>query len=110
MRDFVRSHPEYNQDSHISKKIMYDLAVQCDGISRGNIKCLELIGSPETKSVNVTLPKCEKVGKEVEQLTEKILRLENELKITKEEDVTSDFESKIGKALGIINKDDHVQM
>ena len=109
MRDYIRNHPEYRQDSNVSEKIMYDLSVQCDGISRGTVKCPELFGSPKTKSVNITLPKCAQVGKEVEELTEKILRIENSLKKTNA-DVNDDFENKLGKSLGIINKNEPVQM
>lgn len=114
MRDYIRNHPDYKMDSHISERIMYDLSVKCDGISRGEIGCEELFGTPKTKSVNVTMPKCKIVGDEVARLTEKILTLENESLVKKMDDGPegTDFDNQIGRAInvGLINTDGSVQM
>jgi len=116
MRDYIRSHPDYKQDSNVSEDIMYDLTVRCDEISRGKVQCPELFGTPKTKSMNVTLPNCEKTGKEVQELTEKILKIENESKNLKKltvDDINSNgFENQIGKAIGVslINGDTPLQM
>ena len=93
---------------------MYDLTMKCDGISRGTLACPQLFGNPKTKSVNVTLPKCLKVGQEVEKLTEKILHLESEnlvkKKVSNSVVTGSEFEDQIGKSLGVNVMNGIVQM
>jgi len=44
MRNFVRSHPEYQQDSVVSQGIAYDLMEACDEIGRGIRQCPEILG------------------------------------------------------------------
>merc|ERR1719373_1239096 len=44
MRRFVRSHPEYKQDSVITQGIAYDLMRACDEIGKGQRQCTELLG------------------------------------------------------------------
>lgn len=44
IRDFVRSHPEYKQDSVVSEKINYDLMKACDALGRGELPCPKLLG------------------------------------------------------------------
>ena len=38
MRDYVRSHPEYNQDSLISERIQYDLLKEIKNINENPAK------------------------------------------------------------------------
>ena len=116
MRDFIRTHPDYKLDSNVSENIMYDLALKCDGISKGTVPCPELFGIPKSKSMNVTLPKCSRVKEEVEMLTEKIIMMNQddtvEKKVNTNEITGTDFENRLGKSLGvgIINGSAPVQM
>jgi len=50
VRDFVRNHPEYKQDSVVTDSIAYDLLVRCDKIEKGKVKCHQLFGMPKHKS------------------------------------------------------------
>jgi glutamate--cysteine ligase catalytic subunit len=49
IRRFVRSHPDYKQDSVVSDSIAYDLMVACKDIGEGKRKCKEMLG-------NITIP------------------------------------------------------
>jgi glutamate--cysteine ligase catalytic subunit len=49
IRRFVRSHPDYKQDSFVSDSIAYDLMVACKDIGEGKRKCKEMLG-------NITIP------------------------------------------------------
>lgn len=44
MRDFVRNHKDYKQDSVVTQSIAYDLIKACDAIGRGERACPELHG------------------------------------------------------------------
>jgi glutamate--cysteine ligase catalytic subunit len=44
MRNFVRSHPDYKQDSVISQEISHDLMIACDNIGKGTKSCPEILG------------------------------------------------------------------
>ncbi len=44
MRNFVRSHPNYKDDSVVSPAIAHDLMVECAAIGEGQKKCEELLG------------------------------------------------------------------
>lgn len=44
MRDFIRSHPDYRWDSVVSEPINHDLIVFLDRVSKGEIRCPELLG------------------------------------------------------------------
>lgn len=44
IREFVTSHPDYNQDSVVSQSIAYDLLVACQNIGEGKVPCPELLG------------------------------------------------------------------
>ena len=105
MRDYIRSHSDYKLDSHVSESIMYDLAMTCDGISRGSVQCPALFGHPNTKSINVTLPKCVKVKQEVDLLTEKIIMMEKnpstENKLADNQYIGTEFENQLGRSLGV---------
>merc|ERR1712232_708722 len=45
MRHFVRSHPDYKQDSVVTDSITYDLMQACDEIGRGVRPCPEIHGN-----------------------------------------------------------------
>ena len=45
IRQFVKSHPDYKNDSFISSSIAHDLLVTCQGIGEGSIACPELLGN-----------------------------------------------------------------
>ena len=55
IRDFVRNHPEYKNDSVVSDSVAYDLLVRCDKIEKGEVKCHQLFGMPKHKSEYVNL-------------------------------------------------------
>ncbi|XP_066922074.1 glutamate--cysteine ligase catalytic subunit-like [Clytia hemisphaerica] len=116
MRNFIVNHETYKRDSEVNERIMYDLAVKCDSISRELVGCPELFGNPKTKSANVTLPRCEKVKQEVESITEKILQ-QQELDSTKVKDLSDSKgtldDDRFAKAAGLGVLSDgpgHVQM
>lgn len=44
IREFVRSHPAYKQDSVISQEINYDLVKAIDEIEKGTRKAEDLLG------------------------------------------------------------------
>ncbi|RIB21386.1 glutamate-cysteine ligase-domain-containing protein [Gigaspora rosea] len=44
VRNFVRSHPNYNHDSIVSQEINYDLIKMLDKIQKGEVKVPELLG------------------------------------------------------------------
>jgi Glutamate-cysteine ligase. len=114
MRNFIHTHPTYKQDSHVNERIMYDLAVTCDNISRGQADCPEMFGNPKTKSANITLSRCAKVKEEVDKITEKILtQQEAEVKLKVLESSGGTLEDRIGKSIGVGVMSDgsgHVQM
>ena len=113
MRNFIQTHPTYKQDSNVNERIMYDLAVTCDNISRGQANCPELFGNPKTKSDDVTLSRCAKVKEEVDKITEKILTQEAEVKLKDVESSGGTLEDRIGKSMGVGVMSDgsgHVQM
>ena len=99
MRDYIREHEDYQQDSLVSEKINYDLARTCDMISRGQLPCPELFGCPKTKSANVSSKKCEQMKEEVERLTEKILTIENKKK--EDDDISGTDLDTLSKSLGV---------
>ncbi|CAE7154684.1 unnamed protein product, partial [Rhizoctonia solani] len=43
MRDFIRSHPAYKQDSVVSREVNYDLVKAIDEIERGDHCVPELL-------------------------------------------------------------------
>lgn len=55
MRDFVRAHPDYKQDSVVSESINYDLLRRCDDITQGRVIEPRLIGAHQSKTT-VGLP------------------------------------------------------
>lgn len=110
MRDYIREHPDYKQDSHVSEKIMYDLAVSCDQISRGVAGCPELFGTPKTKSENKIQPRCAKVTKEVARVTEHLKEIENEKKLTKKTPDILDEQMNKAIGVGVIGGGGSVQM
>merc|ERR1711966_243668 len=44
MRNFVRAHPDYKQDSEVSPSIAYDLVKECQEISEGLKPCPDILG------------------------------------------------------------------
>ncbi len=44
MRNYVREHPAYKQDSIISPEIAHDLLKACSDIGSGNLQCPEILG------------------------------------------------------------------
>mmetsp|Transcript_11798 Transcript_11798/g.27989 ORF Transcript_11798/g.27989 Transcript_11798/m.27989 type:complete len:960 (+) Transcript_11798:173-3052(+) len=44
LRNFVRSHPDYKSDSHVSNAIAYDLMVACKDIGEGKLHVPEMLG------------------------------------------------------------------
>ena len=44
IRNFVTTHPAYNNDSFISQEIQYDLVKACDAIGSGQMLCPEILG------------------------------------------------------------------
>ncbi|CAG8650604.1 5447_t:CDS:2, partial [Dentiscutata heterogama] len=44
IRNFVRSHPNYNNDSIVSQEINYDLIKMVEAIQKGQVKAPELLG------------------------------------------------------------------
>ena len=110
IRDYTQNHPDYRQNSHVSERINYDLAVLCDKISRGTEPCPDLFGTPKTKSVNVSSPKCIEVKEEVERLTEKILSIESNKKMKDGDIHGADFENTLSRSLGVDVKKGSTQM
>lgn len=51
MRNFVREHPEYKQDSVVTQGIAYDLMKACDEIGRGVRQCPEILGEVTIKPI-----------------------------------------------------------
>ena len=47
MREFVRSHPKYQQDSVVTQEINYDLMKMIDKIQKGEARVPELLGDFE---------------------------------------------------------------
>lgn len=45
MRNFVRNHPDYQQDSHVSDELAYDLMEACRDIGLGKLHVPELLGN-----------------------------------------------------------------
>ena len=51
IRDFVRQHKDYKQDSVVNERINYDLLVAFDRIQKGELSVAELVGdNPRTKT------------------------------------------------------------
>jgi glutamate--cysteine ligase catalytic subunit len=55
IRNFVTKHEAYKQDSVVTDEISYDLIHACDKITRGELKCPDLLPSYDTKTKG-TLP------------------------------------------------------
>lgn len=51
LRNFVRSHPEYKNDSVVSPTIAYDLMVACKQIGEGKLHVPELLGDIRIKEI-----------------------------------------------------------
>lgn len=51
MRNYVRNHPEYKQDSVVSDEIAYDLTLACTQIGEGRLHVPELLGDVKIKLV-----------------------------------------------------------
>eukprot|EP00536_Pseudo-nitzschia_multiseries_P008446 jgi/Psemu1/319394/estExt_fgenesh1_pm.C_2140008 len=51
LRNFVRSHPDYKNDSHVSDTIAYDLMVACRDIGEGKLRAPELLGDIRIKEI-----------------------------------------------------------
>ena len=51
MRKFIRSHPKYKKDSVVSDEINYDLLCAMDKITKGEMKCPELLGDDEENEI-----------------------------------------------------------
>ena len=45
IRQFVQSHPDYKQDSVVSQRINYDLAVAAHKLTSGELHVPELLGT-----------------------------------------------------------------
>ena len=102
MREYICSHPTYKEDSHVNERIMYDLAVKCDSISRGLTGCPELFGNPKTKTTDADLPRCVKVNEEVIRVTEKILAQEQEnAKLKTEAETNGTLDDRLTKTIGV---------
>lgn len=54
IRSFVKNHPSYKHDSHISENINYDLSVLCDKISRGETTCTDFLGPSYITGLDVS--------------------------------------------------------
>jgi len=51
LRNFVRNHPDYKNDSHVSETIAYDLMVACKNIGEGKLHVPELLGDVRIKEI-----------------------------------------------------------
>ena len=49
IRSYVKTHPDYKQDSVVTERITYDLLAACDRISRGET-CAELTGTLKSRT------------------------------------------------------------
>ncbi|KAL1140373.1 hypothetical protein AAG570_000305 [Ranatra chinensis] len=56
IRQFVRQHPAYKQDSIVTDEINYDLLKTIEGIQNGSIPCPELIGSSPVSKTKDSIP------------------------------------------------------
>lgn len=45
MREFVASHPDYQQDSVITEEMNYSLIWRCHQIAQEQVECPELLGA-----------------------------------------------------------------
>mmetsp|Transcript_44683 Transcript_44683/g.49862 ORF Transcript_44683/g.49862 Transcript_44683/m.49862 type:complete len:959 (+) Transcript_44683:104-2980(+) len=52
VRNFVRRHPDYKNDSHVTDKIAYDLMVACKEIGEGKLHAPELLGDVKIKEIS----------------------------------------------------------
>ena len=110
MRNYICSHSDYKKDSRVSETIMYDLSVHLDKVSQGKVGCPSLFGSPNTKSLDVTLPNCVKVSEEVEELTKKILSVKS-MKDDKLEERGNALQDNLTRSLGVdVIIDSNLQM
>ncbi|KAF6203999.1 hypothetical protein GE061_002338 [Apolygus lucorum] len=56
IRQFVRQHPSYKQDSIVNEEVNYDLLKTIDGIQSGTVPCPELIGPSLVSKTQETIP------------------------------------------------------
>ncbi|XP_063224221.1 glutamate--cysteine ligase [Bacillus rossius redtenbacheri] len=56
VRDFVRAHPDYRQDSVVSERINYDLLWRIHGIQTGEVQCPELLGTNAQSKTREDIP------------------------------------------------------
>jgi len=54
IRNFIRSHPQYEFDSVVKEEIAYDLLQACQQIGEGNRKVSELLGDVEIHNLTTT--------------------------------------------------------
>ncbi|CAG8507018.1 12388_t:CDS:10, partial [Dentiscutata heterogama] len=54
IRNFVRSHPNYNHDSIVSQEINYDLIKMVEGIQKGQVKAPELLEAHIIEAGNIS--------------------------------------------------------
>ena len=70
MREFVVTHPDYQQDSVVSDLICYDLMSTCNKIANGELNCPNLIGKigdHVSKTNDVLEKKCIRIQDEMEK-------------------------------------------
>lgn len=101
MREYIRSHPTYKHDSHVNERIMYDLAVTCDSISRGLTGCPELFGNPDTKTTSDELPRCIRVNDVVTRVTEEIIAQQESAKLKMEAETNGTLDDRLAKTIGV---------
>lgn len=51
LRNFVRNHPDYKNDSYVSETIAYDLMIACRDIGEGKLHVPELLGDVHIKEI-----------------------------------------------------------
>jgi len=51
MRNFVRNHPDYQNDSFLTDKIASDLLIACKEIGEGKLSCPEVLGDIEIRPI-----------------------------------------------------------
>ncbi|XP_024085611.1 glutamate--cysteine ligase catalytic subunit [Cimex lectularius] len=56
IRQFVRQHPSYKQDSIVNEQVNYDLLKTIDGIQAGTVPCPELIGQSLVSKTKESIP------------------------------------------------------
>jgi len=52
VRNFVRNHPDYKQDSHVTEKIAHDLLVASKEIGEGKLHAPELLGDVQIQEIS----------------------------------------------------------